>query len=105
MRIGALGITEGAPQPIKEILGDHLVAETKPQGVKNTLDLLTEEGKGNAFRAVESLRKKALDAIVLACTGYTTIGIAPALEQAAGIPVIDAVTAAGLFAWHFGVER
>jgi len=42
-----------------------------------------------------------LEVIALACTGYSTIGIANDLEKEVGIPVLDAVIAAGLFAWHF----
>ena len=30
--------------------------------------------------------------IALACTGFSTIGLAPQLERAAGIPVLDPVT-------------
>ena len=99
-RIGTLGIREGAPRVMKDILGEHLVAETRPEGVKTTLDLMTGEGKKNALSAVEYLRKTGAVVIALACTGYATIGVARDLERAVGIPVIDAVEAAGLFAWH-----
>ena len=100
-RVGTLGIRESAPRVMKDILGKHLVAETKPEGVKTTLDLMTGVGKKNALNAVEYLRKTGAEVIALACTGYATIGIARNLERGAGIPVIDAVEAAGLFAWHF----
>jgi allantoin racemase len=100
-RVGTLGIRESAPRVMKDILGKHLVAETRPEGVKTTLDLMTSVGKKNALSAVEYLRKTGAEIIALACTGYATIGIARNLERAAGIPVIDAVEAAGLFAWHF----
>ena len=100
VRVGTLGIRESAPRVMKDILAKHLVAETKPEGVKTTLDLMTGEGKKNALNAVEYLRKNGAEIIALACTGYATIGIVKDLESAAGIPVIDAVEAAGLFAWH-----
>jgi allantoin racemase len=99
-RIGTLGITEGTPRVMRDILGKHLVAETRPEGVKTTLDLMTDEGRKNALSAVQYLRETGAEVIALACTGYATIGIAKDLEGAAGIPVIDAVEAAGLFAWH-----
>ncbi len=99
-RIGTLGIREGAPRVMKEILGRHLVAETRPEGVKTTLDLMTREGRENALRAAQYLRNKGAEVIALACTGYATIGIARDLVTAAGIPVVEAVEAAGLFAWH-----
>lgn len=104
-RVGTLGIREGAPRVMKDILGKHLVAETRPEGVKTTLDLMTGEGKKNALSAAEYLRKTGAEVIALACTGYATIGIARDLERAAGIPVIDAVEAVGLFAWHLTRAR
>lgn len=104
-RVGTLGIREIAPRVIKDILGRYLVGETRPEGVKTTLDLLTNQGRENAHSAVEYLRNKGAEVIALACTGYATIGIARDLERAAGIPVIDAVEAAGLFGWHLTRER
>jgi len=100
-----LGIREGAPRVMKDILGKRLVAETRPEGVKTTLDLMTGEGKKNALSAAEYLRKTGAEVIALACTGYATIGISKDLERAACIPVIDAVEAAGLFAWYLTRAR
>ena len=100
-RVGTLGITEQTPKIMQEILGDHLLAETRPAGVKTTLDLMTDKGRENAFKSVKYLKEKGAEVIALACTGYSTIGIANDLEKAIGIPVLDAVIAAGLFAWHF----
>ncbi len=100
-RIGTLGITEKTPRIMKEILGKHIVAESKPEGVKTSLDLMTEEGKRNAIRAGDDLRKRGVEVITLSCTGYSTIGLAECLEKVVGIPVIDAVVAAGLFTWYF----
>lgn len=100
-KVGTLGITEQTPKIMQEILGKHLVAETKPEGIKTTLDLMTDKGRENAFKSVEYLKEKGAEAIALVCTGYSTIGIANDLEKAIGIPVLDAVIAAGLFAWYF----
>jgi Asp/Glu/hydantoin racemase len=104
-KIGTLGIRERAPRIMRDILGDHLVAQTRPGGVKTTLDLMTREGRENALRAAQDLRSKGAEVIALACTGYATIGIAKDLETAAGIPVVEAVEAAGLFAWHLAMGR
>ena len=100
-RVGTLGITESTPLVMQGVLGNRLVAQARPKGVETTLDLMTDDGKKNAIDAVEYLRKSGADIVALACTGYSTIGIARELERAAGLPVIDAVLAAGLFAWHF----
>jgi len=100
-KIGTLGITTHAPQIMREILGEHLVAETKPEGIKTTLDLMTNEGKSNALKSIKYLKKQGAEVIALACTGYSTVGIAQELEKETGITVLDAVIASGLFAWHF----
>jgi Asp/Glu/hydantoin racemase len=98
-RVGTLGITEDTPAAMKAVLGAHLVAEAKPQGVMNTLDLMNDEGRSSALAAVSGLKDQGAEVIALACTGYSTIGIAGELEKEAGIPVVDAVLAAGLAAW------
>jgi len=95
-RIGVLNLTEETPEVIKSILGEHLVAEDKPIGVKNTLDLMTEWGKRAAEEALKRLLKRNVDVIVLGCTGYSTIGFAKIAEEISGIPVIDPVIASGV---------
>ncbi len=95
-RIGVLNLTEETPEVIKRILGEHLVAEDKPIGVKNTLDLMTEWGKRAAEEALKRLLKRNVDVIVLGCTGYSTIGFAKIAEEISGIPVIDPVIASGV---------
>jgi len=104
-RIGTLGIRGDAPEIMKKVLGNHLVCEVKPRGVKTALDLMTEEGKKNSIIAVESLRDKNVDAVALACTGFAALGITGELEKTAGVPVIDALKAAGLFTWYWTVKR
>jgi allantoin racemase len=100
-KVGTLGITEGTPSCMKAILAGRLVAEVRPRGVKNTLDLMKPEGRQSAFSALDALVQAHAGVIALACTGYATLGIAADLQKRAGIPVVDAVEAAGLMAWHF----
>jgi len=100
-KVGVLGITEQTPQIMKKIIGPNLLAEERPVGVKTTFDLQTEEGKKNIFNSVNYLKAQGVEIIALACTGYSTIGIANDLEKEINVPVLDAVIAAGLFAWHF----
>lgn len=99
-KIGALGITEGAPACVPEVLGSHLVAEARPRGVENTLGLLEKNGQENAIAAARELVEKGAALIVLVCTGYSTIGIANDLRKAVGVPVLDAVVAAGAVTAH-----
>lgn len=100
-KVGTLGITEQAPSVMREILGKKLIAEMKVDSVKNTLDLMTAEGKENTLRAARHLEGKGAQIIALACTGFSTAGIVSDLEKEVRIPIIDAVVAAGFFTWYF----
>jgi len=62
---------------------------------------MNSEGKEKALKSIKYLREKGAEVVALACTGYSTVGIARDLEKEVGIPVLDAVIASGLFAWHF----
>lgn len=94
-RIGTLGISETTPEIMKEVLGKHLVAESRPEGVRTTLDLMTDEGIRSAITAAEDLRSRGADVIVLSCTGYSTIGLADRLANVLRMPVVDPVIASG----------
>lgn len=94
-RIGVLNMAEETPKIVKKILGEHLVAEDKPRGVKNTLDLMTNWGMTAAEEALKRLVEHEIDAIVLACTGYSTIGFAKIAKRITNVPVLDPVIAAG----------
>ena len=99
-KVGVLNLTEETPEVIKEILGGNLVAEEHPKGVRNTLNLMTEEGKAAAIEAAKRLKEKGAEVIALGCTGMSTIKIAPVLEDAVGIPVIDPELASGAVALY-----
>ncbi len=99
-RIGILNLTEGAPGPVRRVLGEAFVGEDSPEGVKNTLDLMTDWGMESAIKAADRLIKAGAGALVLACTGYATIGMAEQLRKRAGILAVDPVEAAGLMTWY-----
>jgi len=94
-KVGVLNLTEDTPDVVKRILGPHLVAEEKPEGVRNTLDLMSDWGREAARKALEKLLRRGVDVVALACTGYSTIGFARVAREMAGIPVVDPVIAAG----------
>lgn len=94
-RIGALGITEEIPEVMAGILGEKLVYSAKPEGVNNTLDLLSDKGKEEVLKAAILLREKGCDTIALACTGMSTIGIYKDIREIGRIRVVDPVLAAG----------
>lgn len=89
--VGVIGITPDAPPAFARILGERLLANRVPEGVRDTSDLLTAEGQAAALATARRLRDEGASVIALACTGFSTVGLAPALEQAAGIPVLDPV--------------
>jgi len=94
-RVGVLNLTEETPEVVRRVLGIHLVAEEKPEGVRTTLDLLTDRGREAALIALKRLAGKGVDVVVLACTGYSTIGFAKIAETVSGVRVVDPVVAAG----------
>lgn len=94
-----LGITQEVPGAIRSILGDLLVSDAVPDGVESTLDLMKPEGKEAMKKAGVSLAEKGARAIVLACTGMSTIGAADTLKERLDIPVIDPVKAQAAAAW------
>ena len=97
-RIGVLNLTEETPPGITMLLGKRMVAEAKPAGVKNTTELLAN--RSAAVFAARSLMAAGAEIILLACTGYSTIGMAETIRQETGCMAVDAVLAGGLIASH-----
>ena len=87
--VGVIGITPDAPPAFPRILGERLLANLVPDGVRDTRDLNTPAGQHAAVTAARRLREEGAAVIALACT---PIGLAPQLERAVGIPVLDPVT-------------
>ncbi|MEM1948667.1 MAG: aspartate/glutamate racemase family protein [Candidatus Caldarchaeum sp.] len=94
-KIGVIKLTEEVPQSIKRILGENLVAEEHPANVRNTTDLMTQEGEKASIEALKKLVEKGVDAVVLACTGYSTIGFVKKVQKFFPIPIIEPVVASG----------
>jgi Asp/Glu/hydantoin racemase len=95
-RIGVLNLNEETPKVISSLLGKRLIGATSPEGVQTTLDLMTPGGKTAAVKAANKLVQMGADVIVMACTGYATISLAPVLRKEIKIPIVDPVEAAGL---------
>lgn len=98
--VGVLSIVPGTLRPISDVLGERLVAWEVPEGVETTVDLMSREGRERFVAAGERLRAHGAGVILLACTGFSTIRVAPFLEAELGLPVIDPVIAAGLAAYY-----
>lgn len=99
-KVGILNLTEGAPGPVRNLLGNRYVGQDSPRGVMNSLDLMTDWGAEAALEAARRLAGLGAGALVLACTGYATIGMAAELRRRMGILAVDPVRAAGLMAWY-----
>lgn len=94
-KVGILGITETAPGAYLRILADKIVDNGLPEGITNTLDLLTEGGHASVAACARKQKNSGAEAIALSCTGMSTIGIAAELENELGIPVLDPVLCEG----------
>ncbi|MFE3825618.1 aspartate/glutamate racemase family protein [Streptomyces sp. NPDC059092] len=97
-RVGVLGITDEAPPGTRAILGDRFAGAVRPREVRRTTDLRAPHGEAAVLEAAAGLVASGADTLLLACTGLTTIGVRPRLEERLGVPVVDAVLAAGLMA-------
>ena len=97
-RIGVLNLNEETPRVISSLLGKMLIGATSPEGVNTTIDLMTPVGKTAAVKAANRLGQIGADAIVMACTGYATISLAPVLRKESKIPIVDPIEASGLVA-------
>lgn len=93
--VGVLGLASTAPSPISELLHGRLATVQAPFGVSQSMELLTLTGVFETVDAAERLVAAGAEVIVEACAGLTSIGIAPELRRRLGVPVIDAVLAAG----------
>lgn len=91
-----IGIGAEAPKPFKKYLGDDVLYE-RPEGVRNTTDLLKPEGKRNALAMCQRLYDSGIKVIAFSCTGFSTIDLSSAIREELGGVAVDAVQAAGLF--------
>lgn len=94
-RVGVLTVNSATPAAVSRVLGHHLVAAESPHGVRTTNELLTPHGVFETYRAAERLIEAGVDVILQACTGLTSMGVAAELRRRYGLPVVDAVQAAG----------
>ena len=100
--VGALGITDWRLPAITDTLGPRLVGWETPEGVNTTLDLMSDRGRKRFIQAGERLKRQGAQIILLACTGFSTIRIAPLLERRLRLPVIDPLIASGFVAYYVG---
>jgi len=101
--VGALSITDWILPPVAEVLGKALIGWEKPTHVQTALDLMSEEGREEIIQTGQRLIDKGAGVILLACTGFSTVRLAPFLEDRLRVPVIDPVLSGGLIAYYAAV--
>ncbi|WP_409076152.1 aspartate/glutamate racemase family protein (plasmid) [Pantoea sp. C3] len=99
--VAVMGIGAEAPRPFKALLGESVIY-ARPEGVLNTTDLLSPQGRQIALACADELYRQGIEVIAFSCTGFSTIGLADAINQQLGQISVDAVRAAGLFASQLG---
>ena len=77
---------------------DRLVAYEKPKSVETTLDI--SKSIPAYIDSARQLVRKGARAILLACTGLSTVRIAKRIEKELSIFVIDPVISAGIIAYY-----
>ncbi|WP_238650137.1 aspartate/glutamate racemase family protein [Paenibacillus piscarius] len=94
-RVGVLTILEEVPPLIRSILGEAYIGMDRPDGVTTTLDLGTPAGRAGALAGAARLVERGAEVLVLACTGFATIGLAAELEERLGIRAFDPILCLG----------
>ncbi|GJM76399.1 hydantoin racemase [Paenibacillus macerans] len=93
-RVGVLTILQETPPLIRSILGEAYVGMDRPEGVTTTLDLRTDRG-GKRLRSGAKIGAAGAAGIVLACTGFATIGFAAELKAQLGLTAFDPIDSLG----------
>lgn len=101
--VGVITITNNIPDPVRRGLGKHYLTWKKVEGVESTLDL--KGSYKSTLNAARHLKKQGSNVIALACTGFSTIGVAPEIGKELGIPVVDPVLAAGSIAYNLMLNK
>ena len=103
--VGVITIRDDVPDIVKRELGEDFLCWKKVEGVKTGLDLELEASYENTLNASKQLVRQGSNVIALACTGFSTMGIAPEIGKELGVPVVDPVLAAGSMAYNLMLNR
>lgn len=103
--VGVLIISEDVPSPVKKGLGEYFKEARKVPDVENTLDLGDEMVLEKSLEVATELISRGSDAIALACTGFSTIGLAKKLGKKIDVPVIDPIIASGSVVYSYALTK
>ena len=81
--VAVMGIGSQAPAPFRRLLGEN-VPYARPEGVSQTVHLLTPEGRASALACARRLYDEGARVIAFSCTGLSTIGLAPQIRETIG---------------------
>ncbi len=84
---------------------NYLCGSARPKRVVTALDPYAAGAENSFVAAAKGLRESGAGVIALARTGFSTLGIAPMLNQEVGIPLDDLVVAGGYFIRHMMLTR
>lgn len=103
--VGVMTITNNVPDAVRRGLGERYLTWKRVEGVESTLDLREDDILARTLNTARALRKQGSNVIALACTGFSTIGVAPEIGKELGIPVVDPVLAAGSIAYNLMLNK
>ncbi|MEA3311537.1 MAG: aspartate/glutamate racemase family protein [candidate division WOR-3 bacterium] len=90
---GVLTITSQLPTPLQEAFQSYRPVWKQVDRVKRTTDL--EAAQERIFAGASELVDQGCDVLALACTGFSTLDVAPVLAERLNVPVVDPVVAMG----------
>ncbi len=103
--VGVITITNNVPDPVRRGLGERYLTWKKVEGVESTLDLKEGDILARTLNTATALRKQGSNVIALACTGFSTAGVAPKISKELGMPVVDPVLAAGSIVYNLMLNK
>lgn len=99
--IGVIGMGEGVPEAMAEILRDHLVSYEKIEGVKTALDLQLEGAKEQVLQAARNLvARNRIEVIAFGCAGLSTLDVDDPIEKEFRVYAVNPVIASGIQALY-----
>lgn len=100
-KIGVIGIGEGVPKAMAEILGDRLVRYEKIERVKTALDLQLEGAKADVLQAARDVvARSKVEVIAFGCAGLSTLDVEDHIEKELGVYTVNPVIASGIQALY-----
>lgn len=93
--VGTLTLESGVGSNVERLLGERHHATESVPGAETTNYLTTEEGNRAITGAAERLVDAGCDVIAPVCTGMTTAGVLPSVDDSLSVPVVDPVLAMG----------